>query len=172
MQCLSDILKNRSVRRKINLSIYFIHDIFFNQKKRGKFKYVCKWSNEWKISKIQYFWKCKKILAWLTDCGRLPTNMRMKFHVKIILAAKKSAFACSAFSKKYNFSHNKSLFPQPKYSVELMAATTISEETCCTTCSTKGTKQKRLCRIILHSKMLIMPFQHLPSVHLLDWYGK
>ena len=76
------------------------------------------------------------------DCGRLPTNMRMKFHVKIILAAKKSAFACSAFSKKYNFSHNKSLFPQPKYSVELMAATTISEETCCTTCSTKGTKQK------------------------------
>ena len=34
------------------------------------------------------------------------------------------------------------MFPQPKYSVELMAATTISEETCCTTCSTKGTKQK------------------------------
>ena len=78
----------------------------------------------------------------LLDCCRLAINMCMKFHVKIILAAKKSAFACSAFSKKYNFSHNKSLFPQPKYSVELMAATTISEETCCTTCSTKGTKQK------------------------------
>ena len=61
---------------------------------------------------------------------------------KNYLSSKKSAFACSAFSKKYNFSHNKSLFPQPKYSVELMAATTISEETCCTTCSTKGTKQK------------------------------
>ena len=114
------------------------------------------------------------VRKYLLDCCRLAINMCMKFHVKIILAAKKSAFACSAFSKKYNFSHNKSLFPQPKYSVELMAATTISEETCCTTHvllkeqNKKFQASKRLCRIILHSKMLIMPFQHLPSVHLLD----
>ena len=146
----------------------------FSIKERGKFKYESDATSE-KISKILFFWKCKKILAWLLSLGNKHVH---EISCKNYLSSKKSAFTCSAFSKKYNFSHNKSLFPQPKYSEELMAATTISEETCCTTHvllkeqNKKFQASKRLCRIILHSKMLIMPFQHLPSVHLLDWYGK